>query len=266
MGVMATLVFLHAHPDDEAIMTAGTMARAADDGHRVVAVFATRGELGETPPGLLADGETLAQRRSAEAQRSGDVLGAARVEFLPYHDSGMAGSDTVDAAGAFAAADVEQAAATLAELLREERADVLSIYDERGGYEHPDHIQVHLVGRRAAELAGTPRLYAATVDADARRATIDAQRAQALAAGEPAPDLPDPDELNLGLPAARITTRVDVTPFLARKRAAMAVHESQISEEAFFLAMPDDLFAHTFGTEWYERLDTRPAEPETWLL
>jgi len=44
------------------------------------------------------------------------------------------------------------------------------------------------------------------------------------------------------------------------------VHESQISEEAFFLAMPDDLFAHTFGTEWYERLDTRPAEPETWLL
>jgi len=30
--------------------------------------------------------------------------------------------------------------------------------------------------------------------------------------------------------------------------------------------MPDDLFARTFGIEWYERLDTRPPEPETWLL
>jgi LmbE family N-acetylglucosaminyl deacetylase len=266
MWVMATLVFLHAHPDDEAIMTAGTMARASDDGHRVVAVFATRGELGETPPGLLAEGETLAQRRSDEARRAGTVLGVARVEFLPYHDSGMAGSDTVDAPGAFAAADVEAAAATLAQLLRDEQADVLTVYDDRGGYEHPDHIQVHHVGRRAAELAGTPRVYAATVDADALRQGIEAQRAQALAAGEPAPDLPDPDTMNLGIASARITTRVDVTPFLPRKRAAMAAHESQINEEAFFLAMSDEQFAHAFATEWYERLDTRPAEPESWLL
>jgi LmbE family N-acetylglucosaminyl deacetylase len=266
MHAMATLVFLHAHPDDEAIMTAGSMARAADDGHRVVAVFATRGELGETPAGLLADGETLAERRTDEARRSGEVLGAARVEFLPFHDSGMAGSDTVDAPGAFAAARVDEAAVHLAAILREEEATVLTVYDERGGYEHPDHIQVHHVGRRAAELAGTPRVYAATIDADALRETVEVQRAEALALGQALPDLPDPDELNLGIPGARITTRVDVTPYLARKRAAMAVHESQISEEAFFLAMPDDLFARTFGTEWYERLDTRPSEPETWLL
>ena len=257
MHAMATLVFLHAHPDDEAIMTAGSMARAADDGHRVVAVFATRGELGETPPGLLADGETLAQRRTDEARRSGEVLGAALNE---------AGSDTVDAPGAFAAAPVEEAAAHLAAILREEEATVLTVYDERGGYEHPDHIQVHHVGRRAAELAGTPRVYAATVDADALRETIAVQRAEALTLGQAMPDLPDPDELNLGIPGERITTRVDVTPYLTRKRAAMAAHESQISEEAFFLALPDDQFAHAFGTEWYERLDTRPSEPETWLL
>jgi LmbE family N-acetylglucosaminyl deacetylase len=266
MQGMATLVFLHAHPDDEAIMTAGSMARAADDGHRVVAVFATRGELGETPPGLLADGETLAQRRTDEARRAGELLGATRVEFLPFHDSGMAGSDTVDAPGAFAAADVDTAAAVLAAILREEEADVLTVYDERGGYEHPDHIQVHHVGRRAAELAGTPRVYAATVDADALRETVDVQRAEALALGAEVPDLPDPDELNLGIPGTRITTRVDVTPFLTRKRAAMAAHQSQISEEAFFLAMPDDVFARTFGIEWYERLDSRPSDPETWLL
>ena len=36
-----TLVVFHAHPDDEALLTAGTMARAAAEGHRVVLVVAT---------------------------------------------------------------------------------------------------------------------------------------------------------------------------------------------------------------------------------
>ena len=59
---MATLVCFHAHPDDEAIATGGTMALAARAGHRVVLVLATRGELGEPVPGVLADGEELWQR------------------------------------------------------------------------------------------------------------------------------------------------------------------------------------------------------------
>jgi LmbE family N-acetylglucosaminyl deacetylase len=257
---VATLAFFHAHPDDEAIMTAGSMARAAQEGHRVVAVFATRGELGEAPPDL-APGETLADRRVRESRAAGALLGAARVAFLDYHDSGMAGSDTVDEPDAFAAADVDEAAGHLAALLREEQVDVLTVYDERGGYEHPDHIQVHRVGVRAAELAGTPRLYAATVSAEHFRELATEQREV-----DPTIELPDPDALDLGIPDARITTRVDVTHHLLVKRAAMAAHASQIAEEAFFLALPDDRFARAFGTEWYERLDTRPPEPETWLL
>ncbi len=257
---MATLVFFHAHPDDEAIMTAGTMARAAADGHRVVAVFATRGELGEVPDDL-APGESLADRRVRESEAAGALLGAARVAFLDFHDSGMAGSDTVDDPGAFAAAPIEDAAAALAALLREEAAEVLTVYDERGGYEHPDHIQVHRVGVRAAELAGTPRLYAATVSAEHFRELAERQRAE-----NPHLELPDPDELNLGIPDHRITTRVDVSDHLAAKRASMAAHASQIAEETFFLSLPPDVFALTFGTEWYERLDSQPAEPETWLL
>jgi LmbE family N-acetylglucosaminyl deacetylase len=257
---MATLVFFHAHPDDEAIMTAGTMARAAAEGHRVVAVFATRGELGEVPDDL-APGESLADRRVQESEAAGALLGAARVAFLDFHDSGMAGSDTVDDPGAFAATPIEDAAAALAALLREEAAEVLTVYDERGGYEHPDHIQVHRVGVRAAELAGTPRLYAATVRAAHFRELAERQRAE-----NPHLELPDPDELNLGIPDHRITTRVDVSDHLAAKRASMAAHASQIAEETFFLSLPPDVFALTFGTEWYERLDSQPAEPETWLL
>ena len=59
-------------------------------------------------------------------------------------------------AESFWRADVEEAARRLADILEEEQADVLTIYDEWGVYGHPDHVQVHRVGARAAELAGTP--------------------------------------------------------------------------------------------------------------
>ena len=98
-----TLVMFHAHPDDEAIATGGTMARAKGEGHRVVLVVATRGELGEYAPDALAPGETLADRRVAELHAAAEILGVDRVEFLGYHDSGMAGEPTNDAPGSFAA-------------------------------------------------------------------------------------------------------------------------------------------------------------------
>lgn len=258
----ATIVSFHAHPDDEAILVGGTLAMAADAGHRVVLVFATRGDLGEVAEGVLAPDEALGERRAQEARDAAAVLGAARVAFLPYHDSGMAGEPTNDAPDAFAAADVEEAAGHLAALLREEHADVLTVYDERGGYGHPDHIQVHLVGRRAAALAGTPRVYAATTSKE-----------HFLSLGErladqvpPDMERPDPEELDLGVPEARITTIVDVACALDRKQAAMAAHPSQIADDSFFLALPPEAFEVVFGTEWFIRLDETPAAPETWIL
>jgi LmbE family N-acetylglucosaminyl deacetylase len=258
----ATLVSFHAHPDDEAILVGGTLLLAADAGHRVVLVFATRGGLGEVAEGVLADDEPLADRREVEARRAAEILGVARVEFLGYDDSGMAGEATNDAPGAFAGADLEEAAARLAEILRDERADALTVYDDRGAYGHPDHIQVHHVGRRAAALAGTPRVYAATVS---REHYLDL----AATMGDDAPagmDVPDPETFDLGVADALITTRVDVSTVLDRKQAAMAAHASQIPAESFFLALPPDRFRVAFGTEWYIRLDETPAEPETWIL
>lgn len=73
---MATLLAFHAHPDDESIGMGGTLAKASAEGHRVVLVLATRGELGEVPDGLLEPGENLgsADRARLEA-RSDDPLG-----------------------------------------------------------------------------------------------------------------------------------------------------------------------------------------------
>ena len=247
---MATLVLFHAHPDDEAIATGGTMALAAAAGHRVVLVVATRGERGEPREGVLAEGEQLWERRLRETLRAAEVLGVARVEFLGYVDSGMVDDPHNGFPFSFAAADVEQAANRLAAILREEDADVLTVYDDHGGYGHPDHVQVHVVGHRAAVLAGVPEVFEATMNRDAVRRQL-----EAVLAAEEAPDpvdAPDRAELEqLGMPESAIPHAVDVRGVLELKRRAMRCHESQIGPDTWFLQMDDDTFAGAFGTEWF---------------
>lgn len=260
MPDVATLVTFHAHPDDEAIATGGTMAKAAAAGHRVVLVTATDGAVGEVADGFLDEGEQLADRRWIELQEAGKILGAARVECLGYRDSGMHGTADNDDPRSFWQADIDEAAERLAQILREEQADVLTVYDDHGGYGHPDHIQVHRVGCRAAELARTPRVYEATMDRDEIKRLLAENRV------ETTPSEEDFDYDSFGSPAEMITTRVDVTGYLAQKRAALVAHASQIAEESFFLAMPPEAFAAAFGTECYIRRDVQPSRPETDLF
>jgi LmbE family N-acetylglucosaminyl deacetylase len=260
---MATLVTFHAHPDDESIAMGGVMAKAAEQGHRVVLVVATRGEHGEVDEGFLPEGELLWQRRERETLAAAQILGVARVEFLGYVDSGMMGTPENDLPGCFWQADVEEAAAKLAAIVVEERADVLTIYDEHGQYGHPDHIQVHRVGLRAAELAGTRRVYMSTLNREHMQRAF----AALAASGEEIPEDADPDFFDtLGEPEERITTTVDVRPWLTQKRAAMAAHASQISETSFFLAMAPEQFEVGFGSEWFIRCDAPPDLRETDLF
>ena len=90
-GPVSTVVFFHAHPDDEAIFTGGTMLRLRAAGHRVVLVVATSGELGLRPDDTEG---CLGKMRRAETERAAAILGVDRVEFLGYRDSGMAGDTT----------------------------------------------------------------------------------------------------------------------------------------------------------------------------
>ncbi len=260
---MATLVTFHAHPDDESIATGGVMAKAAEEGHRVVLVVATRGENGEVAEGFLQPGEQLWERRVRETQACAEVLGVARVEFLGYVDSGMIGTPENEAPDCFWQADVEEAAGRLAAVLTEEKADILTVYDENGGYGHPDHIQVHRVGLRAAELAGTPRVYMNTINRDFMQRSM---LAAAEAGVEMPADFTAEDLAGLGVSEDRITTTVDVRPWLPRKRAAMAAHASQISETSFFLAMAPEMFEGAFGQEWFIRCDGSPGLAETDLF
>lgn len=263
---MATLVCFHAHPDDEALQTGGTIARAAAEGHRVILVVATGGEHGETPADL-ADGESLADRRRAEAEKSAVALGIERVAWLGYRDSGMTGWEQNGHPDAFMNADVEEAATRLATILREENADVVTTYDWHGNYGHPDHIGVHRVGHRAAELAGTPNVYEATINRDAVARAMDTARASGMDVPDfGSEDSPNTDDGNpFGMAESELTTFVDVGAYVSHKREALRAHTSQIGADSFFFSMPDAAFEIMFGTEWFIRKGADAGYKEDWL-
>ncbi|MGI8666693.1 MAG: PIG-L deacetylase family protein [Jatrophihabitans sp.] len=239
------LVSFHAHPDDEALLTAGTLARAAAEGHRVTLVVATAGEAG------LSDsrpGTELAARRLAELRRSAAAIGCVRVVELGYPDSGMHGEHD-----GFGTRPVAEPAARLAEILAEERADALTVYDRNGGYGHPDHVQVHRVGHRAAELAGTALVLEATVDRTALLRALWLLHRTRLAP----PDFAPERMRTAYTDRARITHRVDVRGYLDQKRAAMRAHATQAAGGsdtrtlAYCLKLPRPLYRLAFGTEWF---------------
>jgi LmbE family N-acetylglucosaminyl deacetylase len=260
-----TLVVFHAHPDDEALLTSGTMARASAEGHRVVLVVATAGGVGLVSSDFLGEGESLAAVRLAELRRSATALGCARTEVLGYADSGLSGTDGDTGAGAeaFATTDVDEAAGRLAAILVDEDADVLTTYDPAGGYGHPDHVQVHRVGVRAAELAGTPVVLEATVDRDILTRAIRMVRKVYRFPPEFDPTVFDRAYTR----RADLTHRVDVRRYALRKRTSMAAHASQATADgadrtlAAFLRLPIPLFRRVFGHEWFVERGRAPGGP-----
>ena len=242
-----TLVALHAHPDDESLLTGGTLARAAAEGHRVVLVTATLGEAGG--PG----------DRRAELHRAAERLGCARVALLGFHDSGLRGDAPVPPGGPprFADVPVDRAAAGLIAILGEEHADVLTGYDAGGGYGHPDHRQVHRVARYAAAAAGTPVLLEATVDRRWLRAGLGLMRP----AGRFLPRLPlaEPAETYAG--SAEISHVIDVRGYRRPKQAALRAHVSQSRGGAVGLLgrLPGPLFGLVAGREWFIEPGRRPG-------
>jgi LmbE family N-acetylglucosaminyl deacetylase len=247
-----TVVSFHAHPDDEAILTSGTLARAAAEGHRVVIVVATAGEAGLARPDWVAD--RLGERRTDELLRSASEIGAGRVEVLGYPDSGWGpgavseqephhgreaerrdpdGPARPPSEGSrnlvpFSEMEVEALAIDLAALLSEESADVLTIYDENGGYGHADHVQVHRVGVRAAEMAGTPVVLEATIDRE-----LICRAAGAIERLGKVKTLPAvPDFSHSYTARADLTHRVDVRRQLRAKIGSLRAHASQSTDEA----------------------------------
>ncbi len=252
---MSTIVFCHAHPDDEASQTSGSMARAADEGHRVVVVFATNGDHGEVAADAV-EGESVAEYRRREAEASAKVLGLARIVWLGYADSGMTGWEQNDLEGSFFRADLDEAARRLADVVDEEDADVLVGYDWHGGYGHPDHVKVHHLVHRAHPLVRrTPRLLESTFNRTDMWRMVEEARAAGVDIGgdfsEWDPDAPMDDGNPLGTPEDEITWEVDVSAYLDQKRGSLEAHKSQATDIEQFLSMPPEIFLRSFGREHY---------------
>ena len=173
----------------------------------------------------------------------------------------------------FHLADPEAAGARLAEVLRDEAADVLTIYDWHGNYGHPDHIAVHRVGLAAARLVPDVRVLEATMNRDVFVRMIEAAREAGVSMGDTDgeedefdPTGPADDGNPMGMPEAELTLSVDVTDHLEAKREAMRCHRSQIEDTSFFLQMPDEVFAASFGTEWFIEHDAEPPVRSGWIF
>lgn len=242
---MATVVAFHAHPDDEVVLTGGTLARAAAAGHRVVLVTATDGRVHDEDDDV----------RLNELRCSAGVLGVHRVECLGYADSGCGPDFYPDPRERvrFGRADVDEAARRLATILRDEDADLLLSYERNGGYGHRDHVQVHHVGKRAAELAATPRILEVTMPRELLRRTSDLARLLRLPTPYDADIIP-----TAYAPRATITHRINVFGFARQKRDALAAHQSQIGSSGLaarmfgmLLRLPPQVFGLIFPREWF---------------
>lgn len=272
-----------AHPDDETLGGGGLVASAVRAGRHVTVVNANRGEKGEVIPADLAhlegDDHALAGERARELDRAIAALKPAEhlmldaVEGLGdlrpprFTDSGMqwirpglAGPGEDAGADAFTAVDLDVSARLLAAVIRSRRPEVLLTEEPDGGYGHPDHIRVHDVAMRAAELAADEARAAASVGADAADdplaglepfqvpmiawvttnaekmrtalAWMEQRAARSPILGERGDELtPRPSTgplVSRAYPPERIDLDVDLAPVLDSLTAAMRAHRTQV--------------------------------------
>ena len=243
-----SIVFFHAHPDDEAIFSGGTMARLAGDGHRVVVVMATSGGRGQSIATALGADEPSVSWLPAQRERELDtacrILGVARVVLLRYEDSGIEPTREGDPTP-FCDVAIDEIATRLARVIDEERASALVVYDEGGIYGHPDHVHVHRAGMEAARRSSLETIYEMTIDREYLHFVdthlIDHAR-EAL-----------PHIEHIGVPTVFVSTTVDVRSVLAQKKAAITAHASQVQPSSSVVRLSAASFRDVYGYEWFVR-------------
>jgi mycothiol S-conjugate amidase len=260
-----SVIFFHAHPDDESSKGAGTMARYAAEGVHVVLVCATRGEEGDIlNPRMDREGikERMADLRVAELETACDLLGVSRIYHLGYRDSGMPEQPSNEHPDAFWNADPDEVTRRLVEIIRAERPEVFVCYDESRGYEHPDHVRVHEWGTRAFHEAGAAErwpeagapwqpsklYYFATFTKQRFMALQDAAEAEGIETHY-REWLDRWDEEGFANPD--VTTQIDVGDYIEIRSKALLAHATQIDPDSFWFAIPDDLHRKVYPWEDY---------------
>ncbi len=300
-----TLMTVHAHPDDEIIGTGGLMAKSVSGGYRVVLVTCTRGEQGDivVPEMDTPDNHRrLGEIRAGELEAAMGELGVTEWENLGYRDSDMMGRVGNVDPRTFWQADLDEASGRLTWLVRRYRPDVMTTYNDFGGYGHPDHIRTHDVAVRAFDRAGDPawyphqlapehggtgpadgegglapwtptKIYEQAIPASVRNAMRDRMEAAGEESFWSPPKDATPEQLaewetrmaKMLVPDESITTWVDVSDVLDRKWAAIWRHVSQMSPQSPFLRFGPDAWREFWAKEAYVLRESRVPTtiPET---
>lgn len=270
MADALTMMAIHAHPDDEASSTGGVLATYSAQGVRTVVVTCTNGEFGDAPGGIKPgqdghDEQAVAQQRLAELSKSCEILGVTHLETLGYHDSGMVEWEYKALPSAFCNVPLDTVSARIVALIEQYRPQVLITYDDKGPYQHPDHVHASRAAQQAfaqsVALAkgGPAKLYLSAMRSSTWKEIFDALRE----AGEEVPDWdePDPEVARMAAESeARITTTVDIRPVLGRKRDALFAHSSQI-QESFFSKLPESVTEVAFGHETFIKAEDATGSP-----
>lgn len=251
-----TLLVALAHPDDETFGTGGLMARAVDEGHRVVVVCATRGEVGEIADPSLATRETLGDVRERELRTAAKALGVDDVRFLGFRDSGMAGTPENDDPRALVNARPEDVVGAIARHIREVRPDVMVTFEPGGIYGHPDHVTISERASDAVDAAADPRwspgagaahrvrrLYYVAIPKSVLRDFKNEAESAGVQWG-----LADAMQIEDAVDDSKIDAALDVTPWIARKKAAVAAHATQLGTMS---KMAEGFTERMFGREWF---------------
>lgn len=267
------LMAVHAHPDDESSKGAATLARYADEGHRVLVVTLTGGERGDILNPAMDLPEVrgrIADIRRDEMARAAEILGVDH-HWLGFEDSGLPEGDPPPPLpeGCFALVPLEEPVAELVKVIREFRPHVMTTYDENGGYPHPDHIRCHQVSVAAFEAAGDYRLHPDagepwTVSKLYYNHGFLRERMQMLQDefaknGQEGPFAKwlanwDPE---FDVHAGRVTTRVPCSDYFTQRDEALKAHATQIDPTGFFFATPIEWQQRLWPTEEFELARSR---------
>jgi mycothiol S-conjugate amidase len=278
------LMAVHAHPDDEASKGAATLARYADEGHRVMVVTLTGGERGDilNPAMDLPDVHgRISEIRRDEMAKAASILGVEH-HWLGFVDSGLPKGDLPQPLpeGCFAQVPLEESTEPLVRVVREFRPHVMITYDENGGYPHPDHIRCHQVSVAAYEATGDYCRFPGAGEpwAVSKLYYVHGflrQRMQVLQDEFARHGKPGPFEkwLNLWDPkhdvfADRVTTHVECSAYFSQRDDALRAHATQIDPNSEFFAAPMAWQQRLWPTEEFElaRSRVRPRLPESELF
>ncbi len=258
------LMAVHAHPDDESSKGAAVTAKYVQEGIEVMVVTCTGGERGDVlnaAAQALVDQHGILQVRQWEMANAAEILGV-RHEWLGFVDSGFTEGEPLPE-DSFALKPLSESVPPLVQLIREFRPQVVTTYDENGGYPHPDHIQTHVVTMAAVEQAADPALFPEYGPAfqvskvyynqQFHKDRIVAVHEALLAEGMDSPYVEwlenwvdKPEDAN------RITTKVHAAEFFPIRDAALKAHATQIEPDGRWFAVPLEIQTKAWPTEDFQ--------------